>query len=79
MKTAALQVLRVEHSEVSTPAPRGHLLTATQVATEVFNGTVSAAWVRRQVPHKIVLGHSTVRWFEYDVRAWIETQRALAQ
>jgi len=79
VKAAALQVLRVEHPEVPTPTPRGRLLTAAQVATELFNCTVSAAWVRRQVPLKVVLGHSTVRWFEFDVQAWIETQRALAQ
>ena len=79
MKAAALQVLRVEHPEVPTPTPRGRLLTAVQVAELLFNNTVSSAWVRRNVPHKLVLGHSTTRWFEYDVQAWIETQRTLAQ
>jgi len=49
------------------------------VAELLFNGTLSGAWVRRNVPGKLVLGHSTTRWFEYDVQAWIETQRALAQ
>ena len=37
---------------------------------------VSAAWVRRHVPHKLELGHSTVRWFEADVRAWLEARRS---
>ncbi len=76
MKASALQVLRVEHPEVPTPpTPRGRLLTAVQVAELLFNSTVSALWVRRNVPHKLVLGHSTVLWFEFDVQAWIETRR----
>ena len=76
MKAAALQVLRVEHPEVPTPpTPRGRLLTAVQVAELLFNSTVSSAWVRRNVPCKLVLGHSTVRYFEFDVQGWIETQR----
>lgn len=60
------------------PAPpaRGRLLTAEQVAAELFCGTVSPAWVRRVVPNKIVLGHSTVRWLELDVLAFIGTRRA---
>ncbi len=58
------------------PPDRGRLLTAAQVAAELFGGTVSPAWVRRHVPHKVMLGHSTVRWFERDVRAWLEGRRA---
>lgn len=57
------------------PLDRGRLMTGQQVADEIFRGTVSAAWVRRNVPYKITLGHSTVRWCENDVRAWIETLR----
>ena len=77
-----LQVLRPTSSAASTrqtdPIHRGRLLTATQLAAELFAGTVSTAWVRRHVPHKIVLGHSTVRWYESDVQAWIETRRTCA-
>ncbi|HXL33683.1 MAG TPA: hypothetical protein VN953_02065 [Gemmatimonadales bacterium] len=58
------------------PPDRGRLLTAAQVAAEVFSGTVSPAWVRRHVPHKVVLGHSTVRWYELDVRAWVAERRS---
>ena len=36
---------------------------------------VSEAWVRRNVPNKVTLGHSTVRWFEEDVRRWLEESR----
>jgi len=56
------------------PPNRGRLLTAGQVA-ELIGGDVSAAWVRRNVPHKLTLGHSTVRWYEADVRAWLESRR----
>ena len=74
----ALQVLprSTEQQRVEPPADRGRLLTADQVAAESFNSTVSAAWVRRNVPHKVVLGHSTVRWYAGDVQAWIDTLRA---
>jgi predicted DNA-binding transcriptional regulator AlpA len=56
------------------PTHRGRLLTATQVAALLFSGTVSSAWVRRNVPDKLVLGHSTVRWYEFDVQVWITNQ-----
>jgi predicted DNA-binding transcriptional regulator AlpA len=61
------------------PAPpdRGALLTPAQVASIV--GGVSEAWVRRTVPHKLALGHSTVRWYERDVRAWLEHSRATVE
>jgi predicted DNA-binding transcriptional regulator AlpA len=54
---------------VAPPVDRGRLLTPAQVAALI--GGVSAAWVRRTVPGKIRLGHSTVRYYEHDVRAWI--------
>lgn len=72
----ALQVLpRSAEQRVEPPTDRGRLLTGDQVAAELFNGTVSAAWVRRNVPHKVVLGHSTVRWYAGDVQVWINTLR----
>lgn len=61
---------------VQSPQDRGGLLTAAQVAAELFSGTVSAAWVRRNVPQKVVLGHSTVRWYVADVQAWIASKRS---
>jgi len=60
---------------LAVPPDRGRLLTAAQVAAELFSGTVSAAWVRRTVPGKLRLGHSTVRYYEHDVRAWIAAQQ----
>ena len=74
--SSALHVLHSEEStmqRIEPPADRGRLLTAAQVAAQLFNGTVSAAWVRRNVPRKLVLGHSTVRWYAGDVQAWINT------
>lgn len=66
--------LHVLHPDPTAPPPdRGRLLTAAQVADLV--GGVSAAWVRRHVPHKLQLGHSTVRWYESDVRGWLEERR----
>lgn len=56
------------------PPDRGRLFTPAQVA-ELIGGGVSVAWVRRHVPHKLTLGHSTVRWFEADLRVWLESRR----
>jgi predicted DNA-binding transcriptional regulator AlpA len=56
------------------PLDRGRLLSADEVARLI--GEVSSAWVRRHVPHKLTLGHSTVRWYEGDVRAWLERCRS---
>ena len=76
MSPAELRVLRPDTGPMVPPPDRGRMLTAEQVAAGVFSGTVSAAWVRRKVPGKLTLGHSTVVWYEYDVRAWLEAQRA---
>jgi len=58
------------------PPDRGRLLRPKDVA-EIIGG-VSEAWVRRRVPFKLDLGHSTVRWYEDDVRAWLEERRAIS-
>ncbi len=78
-KSSNAQVLSISKSSekrVEAPVDRGKLLTAAQVASELFNGTVSAAWVRRNVPQKVVLGHSTIRWYVADVQVWISTKRS---
>ena len=49
------------------------MLTPLEVADIV--GGVSEAWVRRSVPHKVTVGHSTVRWYELDVRQWLDELR----
>lgn len=59
---------------VEPPPNRGQLLTPAEVAELV--GGVSEAWVRKYVPHRVALGHRTVRWYEADVRAWLESRRA---
>jgi len=49
------------------------LLTAVEVSQIVGR---SAGWVKVHVPHKVRLGHRTVRWYEIDVKLWLESQRA---
>ena len=61
------------NTPLAPPPNRGPLLTPGQVAEMI--GGLSPAWVRRNVPHKVTLGHSTVRWFEADVQSWVEGQR----
>jgi hypothetical protein len=60
------------------PMPRGRLMDAETVARDVLQGAHSAQWVKRYVPHKIRLGHRTVRWYEDDVRRYIEELRGRA-
>jgi len=78
--TSNLKMLSTEDEgrlqRVGPPTHEGRLLNAAHVAAELFGGSVSAAWVRRNVPHKVVLGHSTVRWYAADVQAWIGTKRS---
>ena len=52
--------------------PPGPLLNAESIADIVGR---SPAWVRRNVPHKIMLGYTTPRWYRADVDAWIESMR----
>ena len=54
------------------PPDRGRLLAPAEVAHLVG---MSEAWCRRHIPHKITLGHSTVRWYEDDVRRWLRYRR----
>ena len=65
--TSPLRV--VPPGEGSGNPDRGRLITAADVAKMIRR---SDAWVRRNVPRKIRLGHSTVRWFEHHVWAWME-------
>ena len=68
--------LHLEHATetpVAPPTDRGQLLTSVEVADLI--GGVSDSWVRRNMPHKVELGHSTVRWFKNDVLAWLESRR----
>ena len=69
--------LRIER-EVSPPPDRGRIMDARTVARDVFGGLVSPAWVRRNVPGKHSPTHSKAFWWEYDVRAWLETTGDIA-
>lgn len=57
------------------PPDRGQLLTAQQVADEWLQGARTAEWVRRNVRPAVKLGHHTYRWYEADVRGWLESHR----
>ena len=61
------------------PPDYGRLLTAAEIAAECFNGSVSVAWVKKHLrAGRVRLGHSTVRWYEQPVRAWITEQMEAA-
>lgn len=58
---------------ISSARPRrGRLVDCHQVADMIGR---SADWVRRNVPGKIDLGHSTKRWYEEEVWRWVESCR----
>ena len=67
---------RVLRLEVPQPPPNvGRLLDAGEVAKEIFNGKVSAEWVRTRLKAgRTKLGHRTVVWAEYPVQRWLEKQ-----
>jgi hypothetical protein len=48
------------------------------VRSEIFCDAVSGWWIRRNVAptKRIKLGHSTVGWYEQDVREWVDERRA---
>ena len=72
-----MTVLKIEpHVNVPEPPPDlGRLMTAEEVVADCFNGTVSVSWVKRHLKAgRVRLGHSTVRWYEIPVRAWITEQ-----
>ncbi len=72
--TRAPQLAVVHGSdEVESDQFPDRLLDAGQVAEAI--GGVSPDWVRRNVPWKIDLGHSTKRWYRRDVNRWIESRR----
>jgi predicted DNA-binding transcriptional regulator AlpA len=64
-------------STVAPPQTRGPLMTDVEVARllklEHPENESTRKWIRQHVPHKRRLGHNTVRWFEADVLAWVES------
>lgn len=60
------------------PLPRGPMMTAGEVATELYSGKVKARWVLENVRPKIRVGHRTVLFYRDDVLAFIESQRESA-
>ena len=60
---------------------RGMLLSPKSVALIIFPEATKKQlpgkmkWVRKTMPHKLPLGHKTPRWYEADVRWWLEDKR----
>jgi len=65
----------IHRSLSSQSTNRGRLMEAQDIAAEIFRGKRSAEWVRRNLPNKITLGHSTVMWYEADVWDYIHSCR----
>ena len=51
------------------------MLTAQQIASDLYYGQVDAKWVLAHVPNRMKFGHRTVLWYEHDVQAYIESVR----
>jgi hypothetical protein len=72
----ARPTLKVESSDAPiVPAPRGPMIDARTIATELFAGSVSEQWVRANVPNRVKLSHRTIRWYRVDVERWIAERR----
>ena len=56
---------------------RGRLLYVEDLETDIFRGRKSAWWIRHNVApdRKIKIGRDCA-WYEQDVYAWLESQRA---
>lgn len=78
--------LRLAQKGAPIPPPRGPLMSAEQIATEFFGWVRggdnrdkrSPKWILANTPNKLVLGHSTVRWYRSDIEAWIASKRESA-
>ena len=51
------------------------MVDARTIASDLFAGTVSEAWVRVNVPGRVKLSHRTIRWYRADVEHWILERR----
>lgn len=76
--TTKLKMVDGPHSPIPQPPPaRGPLLTDVEVAQllklENPDNPNTRKWVRQHVPQKRRIGHHTVRWFQSDVLAWVES------
>lgn len=57
------------------PPHIGRLLTAKEVADEIFRGNVTPRWVKETLKAgRARLGHNTVFWEEYTVKQFILDQ-----
>ena len=71
------EITPVGDEPVPAPPPdRGRLLSAEEVAAELYHGKVTAKWVRRYLKvGKVKLSHTRRAWFERDVREHLEQSR----
>ena len=73
MRSRSLRIENGSRGRSEPPPNRGKLLNAVKVGELIGR---KDSWVKKHVPHKITLGHSTVRWYEFDVLAWLEQLRS---
>ena len=61
--------------DLEPPVDHGRVLSAEQVANELLGGQKGPRWVRRHLSGpgsgKLVLGHSSVFWYENMAKQWI--------
>lgn len=59
------------------PPDRGRLMSAAQIAKEMFPPGTSERFVQRHVRPRVPIGRRMF-WYEMDVREWLENQREQA-
>lgn len=61
------------HQPPPAPKDRGRLLTAEEIARDILRDERKRRWVVANVPHRVMVGTRTIRWWERDVFAFLDS------
>jgi len=64
---------RLALAKIAAPQDRGRLLTAEQIADEILHDPRKRRWVTANLPNRVVIGTRTLRWWERDVYAYLDS------
>ena len=61
------------HQSPAHPKDRGRLLTADEIARDILRDERKRRWVVANIPNRVVVGTRTIRWWERDVYAYLDS------